>query len=314
MSSMTSLAYVFPGQGSQSVGMLAAKSAEALTTLKEASEALGFDVEELITSGPEEMLNRTEYTQPALLTVSVALFRYAMSNGAEFPDVVLGHSLGEYSALVAAGAIRFEDAVKLVRKRGQYMQGAVPLGKGGMAAVIGLSDEEVLEICASVTGESKTGLVEAANFNAPEQVVVAGDNETLKLLIKKCKEIGAKKAIVLNVSAPFHCSLMKPAAIKMEKLLNDTEIIAPKIPIVQNVSAACEMQPDMIRRNLVAQIYSPVRWTDSIKTLVDSQIENYVECGPGRVLSGLIKRANKKAVLGSLNSEIAMNQLGNLGK
>ena len=194
------------------------------------------------------------------------------------------------------------------------MQGAVPLGKGGMAAVIGLSDEEVLEICASVTAESKTGLVEAANFNAPEQVVVAGDNETLKLLIKKCKEVGAKKAIVLNVSAPFHCSLMKPAAIKMEKLLNDTEIIAPKIPIVQNVSAACEMQPDMIRRNLVAQIYSPVRWTDSIKTLVDSQIENYVECGPGRVLSGLIKRANKKAVLGSLNSEIAMNQLGNLGK
>ena len=194
------------------------------------------------------------------------------------------------------------------------MQGAVPLGKGGMAAVLGLSDEAVLEICASVTGESKTGLVEAANFNAPEQVVVAGDNETLKLLIKKCKEVGAKKAIILNVSAPFHCSLMKPAAIKMEELINDTEIIAPKIPIVQNVSAAYETQPDMIRRNLVDQIYSPVRWTDSIKTLFNNQVENYVECGPGRVLSGLIKRANKKAVLGSLNSEIALNQLGNLGK
>ena len=189
---MRGLAYVFPGQGSQSVGMLVAKSSEVAATCQEASEALSYDMGELISSGPEEVLNQTEYTQPALLTVSVALFRYAMNNNAEFPDVVLGHSLGEYAALVAAGAIRFEDAVKLVRRRGQYMQGAVPLGKGGMAAVLGLSDDVMIEICESVTRESKTGLVEAANFNAPEQVVVAGDNETLQVLIERCKESGAK--------------------------------------------------------------------------------------------------------------------------
>ncbi len=311
---MSGLAYVFPGQGSQSVGMLVAKSDEALSTFKEASEAIGYDMEELISSGPAELLNQTEYTQPALLTVSVALFRYAMNNGADFPDVVLGHSLGEYAALVAAGAIRFVDAVKLVRKRGQYMQGAVPLGKGGMAAVLGLSDEQVLEICSSVTRESKTGLVEAANFNAPEQVVVAGDNETLELLIERCKNVGAKRAIILNVSAPFHCTLMKPAAKKMEELLNATEIIAPKIPIIQNVSAAYETQPEFIRRNLIDQIYLPVRWTESIKILSNNQIENYVECGPGRVLTGLIKRANKKAVATPLNAEISESQLGRLGK
>ena len=311
---MSGLAYVFPGQGSQSVGMLVAKSAEALSTFKEASEAIGYDMEELISSGPAELLNQTEYTQPALLTVSVALFRYAMNNGADFPDVVLGHSLGEYAALVAAGAIRFVDAVKLVRKRGQYMQGAVPLGKGGMAAVLGLSDEQVLEICSSVTRESKTGLVEAANFNAPEQVVVAGDNETLELLIERCKNVGAKRAIILNVSAPFHCTLMKPAAKKMEELLNATEIIAPKIPIIQNVSAAYETQPEFIRRNLIDQIYLPVRWTESIKILSNNQIENYVECGPGRVLTGLIKRANKKAVATPLNAEISESQLGRLGR
>ena len=294
--------------------MLTAKSVEARTTLEEASKALDYDMEELIASGPEDLLNQTEYTQPALLTVSVALFRYAMNNGGEFPDVVLGHSLGEYAALVAAGAVRFEDAVKLVRRRGQCMQEAVPLGKGGMAAVLGLSDEEVTEICSSVTRESKTGLVEAANFNAPEQVVVAGDSELLKVLIERCKEVGAKRAIILNVSAPFHCSLMKPAALKMEELLYDTEIIVPKIPVVQNVSAAFEMQPESIRRNLVDQIYTPVRWTESIKAVWNNQIENYVECGPGRVLSGLIKRAKKSAVIGSLSSEIGANQLESLGK
>ena len=311
---MSGLAYVFPGQGSQSVGMLVAKSSEVAATYEEASEALGYDMGELISSGPEEVLNQTEYTQPALLTVSVALFRYAMNNNAEFPDVVLGHSLGEYAALVAAGAIRFEDAVKLVRRRGQYMQGAVPLGKGGMAAVLGLSDDMMREICESVTRESKTGLVEAANFNAPEQVVVAGDNETLQVLMERCRESGAKRSILLNVSAPFHCSLMKPAALKMEARLREIEIIAPKIPVVQNVTADYETDPQSIRRNLVDQVCAPVRWTESIKTLWDNQVENFVECGPGRVLSGLIKRVNKRAVVGSLNAEIEANQLASLGK
>ncbi len=311
---MSGLAYVFPGQGSQSVGMLVAKNAEVLATYEEASEALGYDIGKLISSGPEELLNQTEYTQPALLTVSVALFRYAMSNDADFPDVVLGHSLGEYAALVVAGAIRFEDAVKLVRMRGQYMQGAVPLGKGGMAAVLGLSGEVVHKMCSSVTRESKNGIVEAANFNAPEQVVVAGDNETLQVLMEKCKESGAKRAIVLNVSAPSHCSLMKPAALKMEEQLLETEIIAPKIPVVQNVTAAYETEPESIRRNLVEQVCAPVRWTESIKTLCDNHVENFVECGPGKVLSGLIKRANKKAVVGSLSTEIEANQLASLGK
>ena len=311
---MSGLAYVFPGQGSQSVGMLVAKSSEVAATYEEASEALGYDMGELISSGPEEVLNQTEYTQPALLTVSIALFRYAMNNNAEFPDVVLGHSLGEYAALVAAGAIRFEDAVKLVRRRGQYMQGAVPLGKGGMAAVLGLSDDMMREICESVTRESKTGLVEAANFNAPEQVVVAGDNETLQVLMERCRESGAKRSILLNVSAPFHCSLMKPAALKMEARLREIEIIAPKIPVVQNVTADYETDPQSIRRNLVDQVCAPVRWTESIKTLWDNQVENFVECGPGRVLSGLIKRVNKRAVVGSLNAEIEANQLASLGK
>jgi len=311
---MSGLAYVFPGQGSQSVGMLVAKSSEVAATYEEASEALGYDMGELISSGPEEVLNQTEYTQPALLTVSVALFRYAMNNNAEFPDVVLGHSLGEYAALVAAGAIRFEDAVKLVRRRGQYMQGAVPLGKGGMAAVLGLSDDMMREICESVTRESKTGLVEAANFNAPEQVVVAGDNETLQVLMERCRESGAKRSILLNVSAPFHCSLMKPAALKMEARLREIEIIAPKIPVVQNVTADYETDPQSIRRNLVDQVCAPVRWTESIKLLWDNQVESFVECGPGRVLSGLIKRANKRAVVGSLSGEIEASQLMSLGK
>ena len=311
---MSGLAYVFPGQGSQSVGMLVAKSSEVAATYQEASEALGYDMGELISSGPEEVLNQTEYTQPALLTVSVALFRYAMNNNAEYPDVVLGHSLGEYAALVAAGAIRFEDAVKLVRRRGQYMQGAVPLGKGGMAAVLGLSDDMMIEICESVTRESKTGLVETANFNAPEQVVVAGDNETLQVLIERCRESGAKRSILLNVSAPFHCSLMKPAALKMEERLRQIEITAPKIPVVQNVTAAYETDPNSIRQNLVDQVCAPVRWTESIKTLWDNQVESFVECGPGRVLSGLIKRANKRAIVGSLNAEIEANQLKSLGK
>ena len=311
---MSGFAYVFPGQGSQSVGMLVAESSEVAATYEEASEALGYDMGELISSGPEEVLNQTEYTQPALLTVSIALFRYAMNNNAEFPDVVLGHSLGEYAALVAAGAIRFEDAVKLVRRRGQYMQGAVPLGKGGMAAVLGLSDDMMREICESVTRESKTGLVEAANFNAPEQVVVAGDNETLQVLMERCRESGAKRSILLNVSAPFHCSLMKPAALKMEARLREIEIIAPKIPVVQNVTADYETDPQSIRRNLVDQVCAPVRWTESIKTLWDNQVESFVECGPGRVLSGLIKRANKRAVVGSLSGEIEANQLMSLGK
>ena len=311
---MSGLAYVFPGQGSQSVGMLVAKSSEVAATYQEASEALGYDMGELISSGPEEVLNQTEYTQPALLTVSVALFRYAMNNNAEYPDVVLGHSLGEYAALVAAGAIRFEDAVKLVRRRGQYMQGAVPLGKGGMAAVLGLSDDMMIEICESVTRESKTGLVETANFNAPEQVVVAGDNETLKVLIERCRESGAKRSILLNVSAPFHCSLMKPAALKMEERLSEIEIIVPKIPVVQNVTAVYETDPESIRRNLVDQVCAPVRWTESIKTLWDNQVESFVECGPGRVLSGLIKRVEKRAVVCALNAEIEANQLASLGK
>ena len=311
---MSGFAYVFPGQGSQSVGMLVAKSSEVAATYEEASEALGYDMGELISSGPEEVLNQTEYTQPALLTVSVALFRYAMNNNAEYPDVVLGHSLGEYAALVAAGAIRFEDAVKLVRRRGQYMQGAVPLGEGGMSAVLGLSDVMMIEICESVTRESKTGLVETANFNAPEQVVVAGDNETLQVLIERCRESGAKRSILLNVSAPFHCSLMKPAALKMEERLREIEIIAPKIPVVQNVTAAYETDPNSIRQNLVDQVCAPVRWTESIKTLWDNQVESFVECGPGRVLSGLIKRANKRAIVGSLNAELEANHLKSLGK
>ncbi|MGK0339037.1 MAG: [acyl-carrier-protein] S-malonyltransferase [Candidatus Azotimanducaceae bacterium] len=291
---MGKLAYVFPGQGSQSVGMLSDLATEQVLieeTFAEASEALGYDLWKLIQSGPEDKLNQTEFTQPALLSASVAIWRVAVALGATRPDVVAGHSLGEYSALVAAGSLQFTDAVKLVQQRGQFMQTAVPIGQGGMAAVLGLEDEVVREVCAKCS--SGTELVQAANYNAPGQVVIAGSNAALELAIEALKDAGAKRAIPLAVSAPFHSALMRPAAEKMAVVLADITISIPTIHILQNVDAVYHSSADAIRSNLVAQMYSAVMWTETTKRMALDGVSTIVECGPGKVLTGLNKRIDK---------------------
>jgi [acyl-carrier-protein] S-malonyltransferase len=293
---MNSLAFVFPGQGSQFVGMLGEDRPVVAGTFDEASSALGYDLWELVQEGPAEKLNQTEFTQPALLTASIALWRMTQEAGIELPGVVAGHSLGEYSALVAAGVINFPDAVSLVQKRGRLMQTAVPNGEGGMAAVIGLDEDVVSEICKRL---SERGVVEAANFNSPGQVVIAGENEALEAATSACKEAGAKRVIRLDVSAPFHCSLMRPAAEKMRLALADVTFNAPKLQLIQNVDALYCDDTDLIQDNLVKQMYSAVRWTDTIGKMNADGVETVVECGPGKVLSGLTRRINKS--LASIN-------------
>lgn len=309
---MTKTAIVFPGQGSQSVGMLgdvAAADASIGATFAEASEALGYDLWTLVQDGPEDKLNQTEFTQPALLCASVALWRLAVARGAKLPDVVAGHSLGEYSALVVAGVIEFQDAVSLVQKRGQFMQTAVPLGQGGMAAVLGLDDDQVTAICAAASGGDDT--VQAANFNAPGQVVIAGTNAALESAIAACKEAGAKRAMPLSVSAPFHSELMKPAADKMAEELANVEFKAPSVAVIQNVGADYEADPGAIRQNLVSQMYSAVLWTATVQRMVVDGVTRVAECGPGKVLAGLNKRIDKSIEtwsicdLGSLENTVS---------
>jgi [acyl-carrier-protein] S-malonyltransferase len=293
---MNSLAFVFPGQGSQFVGMLGEDQTVVAGTFDEASSALGYDLWELVQEGPAERLNQTEFTQPALLTASIALWRMTQDRGVELPGVVAGHSLGEYSALVAAGVISFPDAVTLVQKRGRLMQTAVPNGEGGMAAVIGLDEDVVSEVCERL---SARGVVEAANFNSPGQVVIAGQNEALEAATSACKEAGAKRVIRLDVSAPFHCSLMQPAAEKMRLALADVTFNTPKLKLIQNVDALYCDDTDLIQDNLVKQMYNAVRWTDTIGKMNADGVETVVECGPGKVLSGLTRRINK--LLASIN-------------
>lgn len=290
---MTKTAFVFPGQGSQSVGMLADLAADfdvVGQTFAEASERLGYDLWDLTQSGPEDKLNQTEFTQPALVAASIAVWRVASSRGARTPDIVAGHSLGEYAALVVAGALDFGDAVALVRSRGQFMQTAVPVGEGGMAAILGLEDEQVKAICAEASGDA---VVQAANFNAPGQVVIAGAMAALEAAIEACKAAGAKRAMPLPVSAPFHSELMRPAAGNMATALADVEIRRPEVPVIQNVHARVEADPEKIRENLVAQMYSAVLWTDTVRSMAADGVTGAVECGPGKVLSGLIKRIDK---------------------
>lgn len=292
---MSKTAFVFPGQGSQSVGMLAeVAQAEAAVgeTFAEASEALGYDLWELVQSGPDDKLNQTEFTQPALLTASIALWRVGQAKGVASADVVAGHSLGEYSALVAAEVLAFADAVKLVQQRGQFMQTAVPLGEGGMAAVLGLDDEQVTSICADASAESGH-VVQAVNFNAPGQVVIAGKNEALDRAIELLKEAGAKRAMPLAVSAPFHSALMEPAADKMAEALAGVSFSAPSVAVIQNVDAEYESDPDAIRQNLVRQMNHAVLWTDTVRKMSSDGVTRLVECGPGKVLAGLNRRIEK---------------------
>lgn len=287
------LAFVFPGQGSQKVGMLADLAAENPTieaTFAEASEVLGYDLWKLIQDGPQEELNLTERTQPMLLTASVALWRvWNEKNGAQ-PALMAGHSLGEWSALVCSGVVAFKDAVKLVQLRGKYMQEAVPVGEGAMAAIIGLDDEAIAKACeAAGQGEE----VAAVNFNSPGQVVIGGTAGAVDRAIALCKEAGAKRAMPLAVSAPFHTNLMKPAADRLSAQIAETEFKAPQVPVVHNVHAQTETDPAVIKELMIKQIFAPVQWTDCTKTLVASGIQQAVECGPGKVLSGLVKRIDK---------------------
>lgn len=287
------IAFVFPGQGSQSIGMLADMAAEfplIKTTFQEGSAALGFDLWDLVQNGPEEKLNETMYTQPALLAASVAMWRVWVAQGGVKPEFFAGHSLGEYSALVCAEAIDFKDAILLVRDRGQYMQQAVPAGKGAMAAVVGLDDEVVNNICKdAAAGE----ILVPANYNSPGQIVLAGEINAINRAILLAKAAGAKIAKLLSVSVPSHCDYMKPAADKLAELLAKIQINSPKTIVLHNYSVAYYNEPEQICTALVKQLVNPVRWVEIIRYMVDHGVTNIYECGPGKVLSGLNRRISK---------------------
>lgn len=285
----TKTAFVFPGQGSQKVGMLAelAEQFSGITdTFAEASEAIGFDLWHIAQSG--EGLNQTEFTQPVLLTASIALWRVWLELGGVAPKYLAGHSLGEYSALVAAGAMSLGDAVKLVNLRGKLMQDAVPQGQGAMAAILGLDDAQVLELCAQVNAQ-QIGSVEAANYNAQGQVVIAGDKAAVEAVMLAAKEQSGK-AIALPVSVPSHCLLMKPAAEKFAEALEQTAIELPSLPVIQNVNAEIATDVTQLRQALTAQLYQSVQWTKTMQYLQDQGVQYVVECGPGNVLANLAKR------------------------
>ncbi|MEM6483533.1 MAG: ACP S-malonyltransferase [Pseudomonadota bacterium] len=291
------LAFLFPGQGSQRVAMLAQAAdrfKEVHSTFEEASEALGFDLWDLIQSGDATTLNLTENTQPALLTSSVALWRAWLAEGGDEPAAMAGHSLGEFSALCCAGSLNLPDAVTLVRARGQFMQNAVPLGLGSMAAVIGLDDEQVLAICDQVAASEKS-VVQAVNFNSPGQVVIAGYKQAVNTAIDKLKSAGAKLVKLLPVSAPFHTTLMTPAGEQLLEALAVTALEPPRCSVVHNVHAQSETDPEKIRALLVEQISSPVRWTACIARLRERGASTFVECGPGKVLGGLLRRMDRSS-------------------
>lgn len=291
-------AMVFPGQGSQSVGMLSALSesdAAVQDTFSEASEVLGYDLGEVVGNGPEEQLNSTDVTQPALLTAGVSVFRAWLGAGGKEPCLMSGHSLGEYTALVCAGAMEFRDAVDLVRYRGQLMQQAVPPGEGAMAAILGLDDEQVAEACAGAAGDE---VVSPVNFNSPGQVVIAGNAAAVARAIELAKGLGARRALALPVSVPSHCSLMKEAADKLSGRLAEIEIREPAIPVIHNVDASRHPEPDDIRRALTQQLHQPVRWTECVLAMQSDGVEQLVEAGPGKVLAGLTRRIDRS--LGAL--------------
>jgi len=290
------LAFVFPGQGSQSVGMLA-ELAEAHSVVRdtfgEASEALGYDLWELVRQGPEEALNRTDRTQPAMLAAGVAVWRVWMERDGQVPALMAGHSLGEYTALACAQAIRFPEAVRVVADRGRFMQEAVPEGEGAMAAVLGLDDEVIRQVCEEAAAGQ---VVEPVNYNAPGQVVIAGNRQAVERALSAAERAGAKRAVELPVSAPSHCALMKPAAERLSERLKDVEVFPPRIPVIHNVDVEMSSNPEEIRAKLVAQLHNPVRWVDTVKRLAAEGVTRAVECGPGRVLAGLNRRIDRQVV------------------
>lgn len=302
------LAFIFPGQGSQKIGMLADLAAEQpviQATFAEASAVLGYDLWDLVQNGSQEDINLTERTQPLLLTASVALWRLWQAQGGARPALMAGHSLGEWSALVCAGVVAFADAVKLVQQRGAFMQQAVPAGEGAMAAIIGLDDAPILTACAQA---SDVGVVSAVNFNSPGQVVIAGQAAAVEKAMGLCKEAGAKRALPLPVSAPFHTSLMQPAADQLASFIAATEFSAPQIPVVHNVHARTESDPDRIKALMIEQIYSPVGWVACVNALVAAGVNQCVECGPGAVLAGLAKRIDKSLAAETTGSVAEFNK------
>ena len=287
------IAVVFPGQGSQSVGMLSEAADQWSVvgkTFEEASGVLGYDLWKLCQEGPADSLNQTDVTQPALLTGGVALWRVWNELGGPEPQFLAGHSLGEYSALVAAGSISFTDAVELVRVRGEAMQSAVPAGDGRMAAILGLDEDQIIAICQDHVAD---GVVEAVNFNAPGQVVIAGAGTAVDKVADACREAGAKRVMPLDVSVPSHCALMQPAADRMAGALAGCSVSDASIPVVQNVSAAAVTEASVIRENLYWQLISPVRWTASVRYMAEQGVTAMAECGPGKVLSGLVRRIDR---------------------
>lgn len=288
-----SLAFVFPGQGSQSVGMLAELAAAyplVRDTFAEASAALGYDLWQLTQDGPEDELNQTHITQPAMLTAGVAAWRVWQEKNGKTPMMMAGHSLGEYTALVCAGALSFADGVALVAERGRYMQEAVPAGTGAMAAILGLEDAQVVEACNSA---AQGQVVSAVNFNSPGQVVIAGHAAAVERAMAAAKAMGAKRALPLPVSVPSHCALMQPAAERLADRLAGVSLQAPQIPVINNVDVAVAVEAAAIRQALARQLYSPVRWVETVRKMAADGVDALVECGPGKVLVGLNKRIVK---------------------
>lgn len=303
---MQTAGFVFPGQGSQKVGMLAELGEHYPVvgdTFREAADVLGYDLWSLVQHDPEGQLSRTSVTQPAILTSSVAIWRLWLQQGGFNPGIMAGHSLGEYSALVCSGVLDFRDAVDLVRKRGEYMQNAVPLGVGTMAAIVGLEDASVIAACETAAEDQ---VVSAVNFNSPGQVVIAGHAEAIERAIALCKAAGAKRALPLPVSAPFHCDLMRPAAEAFSVDLESVAFHQPGIPVLQNFGLRTETSPDAIRQNLIGQIYSPVPWVDTVRLFSDRAVSLVYEIGPGKVLCGLVKRIAPDMAVLAINNEVSL--------
>ncbi len=304
---MGKVAFLFPGQGAQYVGMgkeIADEYKSAGKIFDEATEALGFDVREMIFSSDDETLKITENTQPTIVTTSIACMQPLLEKGIS-PDFVAGLSLGEYAAHVAAGTVSFKDAVSLVKKRGKYMQEAVPLGVGAMAAIIGLESDDVIECCKEA---SEIGIVEPANFNCPGQIVVAGETAAVEKAAELCKAKGAKRAMLLPVSAPFHCSLLKPAGEKLAAELEKVSLKDMKIPVVSNVTGDAVTDKSMVKELLIRQVSTSVLWEKCIRTMLDQGVDTFVEIGPGKVLSGFVKKINKNVTVLNIENLETLNK------
>ena len=308
---MTQCAFVFPGQGSQAIAMLDGFAGNPVVaqTVAEASDALQLDLGKLIADGPKEALDLTTNTQPVMLTAAVAVYRAWIAAGGPTPGVVAGHSLGEYSALVAAGVIAFKDAVPLVRFRAQAMQEAVPVGQGSMAVVLGLSDDEVRAACLDAVAQEAGWVVEPVNFNAPAQVVIAGHTPAVERACELAKARGAKRALKLPVSAPFHSSLLKPASDRLRAYLADVHFSAPQIALINNVDVAVASDPVAIKDALVRQAASPVRWVETIQKMAHDGVTQVIECGPGKVLMGLTKRIDASLAGDAIIDQASLERL-----